>query len=464
MQTSAPAPVPTSTIRGEVRALVRLSAPVVVAQLASMSLWVVDLLMLGRLSVEALDAASLGRAWMMGILMFGMGLVFGIDPITSQAHGSGNRRVLGLALQRGLALALLASVPTALAWLATGAVLKGLGQSAELAESANLYALVQIPGIPFFLLFTALRQWLQGRELMAPAMWVGFLANGINALANWMFIFGGLGAPALGLAGAGIATAITEVFMLVALVAWVRWGKLYRGAWTGWSRDGWSLRGLRRVFRLGMPVAIQISLEFWAFALATFLSGLLGVTALAAHTVVINIASLTFMVPLGIAIASVTRVGNLIGAGRGRDARLSSWVAFGLGGGVMAVSAVILILGRFGLPALYTADAAVIALAASILPICAAFQVFDGVQVVGGGVLRGMGRTRPAAVFNAVAFYGLAMPLGGWLAFRADAGLAGLWWGMALGLAAVSIALVVWIYYRGPETVASLVEPSGEDG
>jgi MATE family multidrug resistance protein len=163
------------------------------------------------------------------------------------------------------------------------------------------------------------------------------------------------------------------------------------------------------------------------------------------------------MMPLGVGLAASTRVGNLLGAGRPAEAQRAAWVAIALGAAVMSVSAAIFVLGRGWLPRIYTPEADVIALGAAILPIAAAFQVFDGVQVVGCGVLRGMGRTRPAAVFNLIGYWLLGLPLGGWLGLRAGWGLGGIWWGLAIGLAAVAILLVLWVRWRGPARAALAV-------
>jgi MATE family multidrug resistance protein len=204
---------------------------------------------------------------------------------------------------------------------------------------------------------------------------------------------------------------------------------------------------------IGLPVAFQMGLEIWAFSGAALLAGLLGAVPLAAHTVALNMAALAFMVPLGISQGTVTRVGNLIGAGRMHDAQRASWVALGMGGGVMCVSATAFVTLRELLPRVYTQDAAVIALCASILPIAAAFQIFDGVQVVGCGVLRGMGRTRPAAIFNLISYWLIGIPLGAWLGLRAGFGLSGIWWGLCLGLAVVATLLVIWLRLRGPASL-----------
>ena len=206
----------------------------------------------------------------------------------------------------------------------------------------------------------------------------------------------------------------------------------------------------------------------WPFSLGSncgrfrsprFGRGWLGDIPLASHTVAVTLASVTFMVPLGVSIAAVTRVGNLIGRGESSAAATSGWVALGLGAGIMSLSAVGFWLGRHQLPRLFTEDPEVIMAAALILPVAATFQIFDGIQVVGGGILRGMGQTKPAAAFNLLGFYGLALPLAYWLAFPRGLGLLGIWWGLCLGLATVAICLVFWIRAFGPSRAVRLVGP-----
>jgi len=450
-----------SLVRREFMAISRLAIPVVVSHLATMMLWVVDLMMVGAVGVHELDSVALGRLWIMATLVFSMGVVMGVDPLVTQAHGAKNERLLGLTLQRGMAVAVLMSVPTAVLWLFTGRFLLLTGQEAALCAQAQTYTLVQIPSIPFFLVFVVLRQYLIGRGKTAPPMWVAFLANGVNILANWALIFGNLGFPKLGVVGAGIATTVTQIFMATALGGWIFFAHLERGAWAGWTKNALDVRGLIQILRYGLPVGVQIGLEYWAFMWANLLAGWLGAAALASHTIVINLASISFMVPLGISFGVVTRVGNLIGEGDPRRAQRAAWVGFVLGGAVMTVSAAAFVFGRWWLPSLYTRDAAVIASCAALLPIAAAFQLFDGVQVVGGGILRGMGRTRPAAVFNLVGYYVLALPLAWWLAFPAGYGLPGMWWGLAAGLAVIAVALVTWVWLRGPGRVDARVVQVG---
>jgi MATE family multidrug resistance protein len=423
-----------------------------------MLMGVVDTMMVGRVSVDALAAAAVANAVIWGVLLFGQGLIQGIDPIVAQAHGGGQSDRAALALQRGSLLALLVSIPLGAVWLFTEDILILLGQSPELARLAHRYTVIQIASLPCYLGFIALRHYLQGREIVRPAMWVTLVANVFNAVANYALIFGNLGMPELGLFGAGIATSLTRAVMLLLLVAVVILFRLHAGAWRPWGRASFSPSGLLHILRIGTPIAIQMAFEVWAFSAATLVAGSLGAIPVSAHTIALNLAALTFMVPLGVSQAAATRVGNLLGAGRASEAQHAAWVAIGLGAGFMSFSAVAFILLRNQLPLLYTPDPAVVAMCAGLLPIAGGFQLFDGLQAVGGGVLRGMGDTRPAALFNLLGHWLIGLPVGAWLALRSDWGLQGLWLGLGLGLAVVATALMLWVYYRGPaRTTASFV-------
>ena len=442
--------VKVGTRRDEVRRLLELGVPAALTQLGWMMLGVVDTLMVGQLGVYELDAAALGNIWTFGTLVFGMGVLLGMDPIVAQAHGSGDHDRIARTLHHGLVLAVALGIPIAVAWLFTGDVMVALGQDARLSSGAQDYVGVQIGSVIPFLLFHALRQYLQGRGIVAPALWAVLLGNLFNVLANWALVFGHLGFPAMGLYGAGLATAATRVFLLVGLALYV-WGfRLHRGAWRRPDRDAFHRQSLGAILRHGVPVGIQYGLEGWAFQIATLLAGRLSQTALAAHVIALNLASAAFMLPLGLSIGASTRVGNLVGAGHYAAAQRASVLSMAMGAGVMGISALLFLLLRDVLPRMFTPDPAAIATAASILPIAAAFALFDGTQAVGAGVLRGLGRTTPAMIFNVVAFYVLGLPAAAGLAFGLDLGVRGLWWGLALGLATVATALVVYIVRRGP--------------
>ena len=343
------------------------------------------------------------------------------------------------------------------------ALLLAVGQDPSLARDAQVFARVQIPSIPFFLAYSALRQYLQCRGIVRPAMWVIVVANVFNALLAWALIFGHLGFPALGLWGAGLATSLTRGFCFFGLAWLMRLSGAARGAWPRPSRAIFDAAAFRRILGLGFPVAIHFSLEIWAFSGAALLAGWLGAVPLAAHTIALNLASLSFMLPLGISQGAVTRVGNLLGARRPHDAR-----ARRLGGdrlrrrGDDGCAARGFLFCAHALPQLYTdGRSTVIAVAASILPIAAAFQIFDGTQVVCCGVLRGMGRTRPAAWFNLLGYWVLGpaarrlarLPRGLGPA-RASGG------DSASGSSWSRTSLVLFVRARGPARLA-LAQPVG---
>ncbi len=436
-------------LREEARRLARLALPVALSQLAIMSMGFVDLVMVGRVSVEAFAAVSIANPWQYGTLLFASGFLMALDPVVSQAHGARDGERAGRALQQGLVLALALTPFVIFAWTQTEEVLRALGQDPVLAREAERFLVVQIPSVPFFLAYSALRQYLVAREIVRPVLWVVLVANLVNALGNWVLVFGHWGAPPLGLVGSGLATSLTRIATFAVGVALVLAFRLHEGAWVPWSRQSFAPARLWALLTIGAPIALQVSLEMWAFGSSNLIAGRLGAAAVAAHGMVMNLASITFMVALGIAQATAVRVGNLIGAGRLDESQRAAWLGIGMGASFMTLSAVGFVLAREALPRLYTTEAAVIAAAAAILPIAGAFQIFDGTQSVASGVLRAMGRTGPAAAFNLVGYWGLALPLGGWLALRGGAGLPGLWWGLCAGLVVVATGLVLWIWRGG---------------
>ena len=450
--------------RREFRALLGLAAPIVLANLGTMLLHVVDLIMVGRISTADLAAASLGGFWISATILAAMGVVMGIDPIVSQAHGAKDGDRAGIALQQGILVGLATSVLVALAWAFTEDCLLFLRQDPELAARAHDYMIVQIPSIPCFTTYVALRQYLQCREIIFPSVVVTLGANVFNWIFNEVLIFGFGSFEGYGLEGAGIATGLSRGVMFGGLALYTWRAGLHHGAWPGWTKRAFEWHGLSEVIRHGMAVGSHIGLEVWAFSASTAMAGILAKNAgtpdtLAAHQTVMSLASVTFMMPMGIGSGVVTRVGNLIGAARHEDAQRAAWVAFLMGGGVMCVSALLLFSFRWALPRAYSLEGEALRLAAWILPIAATFQIFDGLQVVGSGILRGMGRTTVSAIINLIGYWLLALPLAWWMAFHTELALSGIWWGLCIGLALVATMLLNWVRIAGPATLAPTPRP-----
>jgi MATE family multidrug resistance protein len=434
-----------TALRVELRSIARLSGPVVLSQLGMMTMGAVETLLVGHLGATELAASALGNVWEWTWLCLGLGLVMGIDPLISQAHGRGDGPGTALALQRGLVLAVLASIPICVCLTLTRPGLLFLGQDPAVAELAGRYNLYKLPTVPCYLIYSALRQYLQGRTLMLPVTVVMWSGNAVHILLSPLLVFGGLGLPALGLVGAAIAESLTFALLVIGLSLAIWVFGLHRGAWRSWRRDSFAWYGLVQTARLGVPIGMQIAFEAWAFSIATIMAGWLGRDAVGSHQIVLNLAALAFMVPLGVAQGAATRVGNLVGAGDADGMQTAVTAALLLGAAVMVPPALVFTIFCHQLPMLYSSDPQVVGLAAKILPIAAAFQLCDGTQVVAGGVLRGMGRPDAGAVLSLLGYYAVALPLAYMTSFVWGYGLVGIWSALALGLTIVALALMLLV-------------------
>jgi multidrug resistance protein, MATE family len=443
------------TLRGEARALATLAVPVVVVQVGMMAMGVVDTMMIGRVSATALAAVALGHLYFFIIASFGMGTLMALDPIVSQAMGAGDELAVRRGMQRGLVLAVCLTIPMTIVLLSAEPVLSVLRQPPGVVPIAAGYVHASILGMLPFLVFTVLRQSLQAMKRMAPIVWTIIGANLANVLLNWMLVYGRLGAPELGAVGTGWASSLSRVLMAAVLAA-LSWRSL-RAYLLPPRRDALALAPLVRMLRIGTPIGAQFMLEGGAFTVVALLMGVLGPIEVAAHHVALNMAALTFMVPLGIGAAATVLVGHAVGRGDVEDARGASKAAIVLGVGFMASMAVIMLSAPMLLARAYTNDAAVLALAAVLIPIAGVFQVFDGLQVVSIGLLRGLGDTRTPLIVNVLGFWLLGMPVSLWLAFRLNYGPRGLWWGLVVGLAVVALALLWRVRIRLREEVRRLV-------
>lgn len=432
------AAAPTRSLLHEVGRLVELAWPVVLAQVGAMLMGVVDVLMVGQLGETALAGVTLGNTWAFSVLVVIMGASIGLDPLLTQAFGARKPEEAGAAFVRGGLLMLLLSVPVIGLHFLAGPVLLALGEPAEATAVAHDYTVVRALAVVPVGAMMLLRQLLQGTGKMWPGLVAAIIANVVNVLVNGMLLYGWLGVPPIGPVGTAWATVLSMLTMVVVLLA------------TGWDvirsvrprlaslRD---LPALGDLAWISMPVAIQVGLEGWGFGISTVLVGFAGETALAAHAVAITLASLAFMGPLGMSTAAATRVGNLLGGGR--DWGRAAWTSIGLGALLMVGWGLLFWTAPRWLAEAFVNGPDAVALAAVLLPVAGGFALFDGVQVVAFGVLRGAGDTRVPAVANIVGYYVIGLPLGAWLAFGAGLGAWGLWLGLAIALACVAGLLML---------------------
>lgn len=426
-----------SPYTAELGALVALAGPVVLGQVAFVALNLVAVGVAGRVSGDALAAVSVGNIWSFGVLIFGLGSAIGLDPLFSQAVGAGDTGAQHRALGRALLGVGALSLPLALLHLAAGPALRLLRQPEAVVPMAQAYCEALAWGVPAVMFFFILRSYLHGLGLTRPVAVAAVAANAVNAVVAVGLGLGALGLPALGPEGCGWALTLARVSMPVTLLVvcpearaglWAALGHLDPGpAW--------------RTLKLVLPVGVQTATEVEAFNLVGLMMGWVSPAALAANGLMLGFSSLCFMVPLGLGVAAATRVGNRVGAGQPWG--LSAGLAVGLAAAVMAVSAVLLLAVGEPLLGWWTQDPAVLEVAWLLLPMVAAFQVFDGVQAACFGVLRGAGDLRVPSLANVVGYWLVGLPLGAWLGFGLGWGVQGVWAGLVLALVLVAGLLLV---------------------
>jgi len=435
--------------------MLRLALPVAAVQLGIMAMGVTDTIMVGHLSPAALAAVALGNLYFFIAGIFGQGTLMALDPVIAQAVGARDEEAISRALQRGLVVALALTVFTCATFVPVEWVFRLLRQPPEVIPDAASYVRIAIPGVFPFYAFIVFRQSLQAMHRVAPVLWTVLLANLLNAGLNWVFIYGNLGSPALGVAGSSIATSVSRWAMALAVLSIS--GRQVWHHLTPWRPETLAIEPLRRMLRLGLPIGVQYLLEYGAFAAAALLMGVLGTTQMAAHQIAINLASFTFMVPLGVSTATAVLVGHAIGAGDEDQARRSAVAGIFIGASFMCASALAFHFFPTVLARSYTGNADVIFLAAMLIPIAGVFQVFDGIQAVAAGVLRGIGDTHAPAIINVVGFWLIGLPVSWVLAFRLGGGAIGLWWGIVVGLAAVALILLGRVRVRLGRTMHRVI-------
>lgn len=421
----------------EALAITRLAFPVVIGQLGFVLMSVVDVLVVGHLSEDALAAVALGHSWSFATTILAMGASQGLDPLFAQAVGANDLPSSGRALRQGMWVVGAIGAIVGILHLVAAPGLTLLDQPADLVPVAGRYCQILAFGLPAVLIGNVGRQFLQAHGRMTEGAVAMVVGNLVNLPLNVVLVYGFAGIPALGVTGSAWATVIARVVM-GGIVLWFGRDQLV-AAWRAGTGAG--LASALTVARTCVAVALQMALEVWAFTGTTFLVGAFGKTAVAAHMVALNLTGVSFMVPLGISMAAATRVGNHLGAGRRWGT--TAVVAVAVGATCMSLSALLYASFPGLLVGIYTNQPEVIALAVTMLPIAAVFQLFDGTQVVAFGVLRGAGDTRVPMLANLVGYYVIGLPLGWYLAHFAGYGPRGLWFGLVAGLATVASLLLV---------------------
>jgi MATE family multidrug resistance protein len=452
-----------AAFRQEIRPMLRLAAPLAMAELGWMLMGFVDALMAGRLGAAAIGAGSLGNMLFYPIVICGTGMLLGMDTLVAQAFGATDDAACRRTLVQGLWIAV-ALAPVVVVLLAlTIPLVRALGTNPRVMELLGPYLHALLWGVPPLLCFAAFRRYLQAMNIVKPITFAVISANLLNFAGNWLFMYGNWGAPRLGLEGSGYSTSISRVYIaLVLLVAVLRHQRVQSEPRPSGSdrpianaaqfsyRPHFPL--IRRLLALGFPSAMQIFVEGAVFGVVTVMAARFDEISLAAHSIAVNVISTTFMVPLGISSAAAVRVGQAVGRKSARDAAVSGWTALLLGAGFMGAAGLALAIVPRWIARLYTPEAAVIGASAALLRIAALFQIFDGLQVVATGALRGLGDTRTPALAHFTGYWLIGMPVAYFLCFPYGWGVTGIWAGLTSAL--ILIGLILLLAWRREIKVA----------
>jgi MATE family multidrug resistance protein len=433
----------------------RLALPLVLAELGWMSMTIVDTMMVGRLpnSATAMGAVSLGSNLFTAIALFGGGLLMGLDTLVSQAFGAGRRedchRSLVNSVYLSIALTPLLAIPV---WILP-ALLRAMHVDAGVLALAIPYTKALLAGLFPLLLYFAVRRCIQAMNMAKPVAFALVTANIVNALGNWILIYGKFGMPAMGAIGSGWSTSISRAYMALVLVG-------YRTELLKTPIEP-DFRRLRRLIALGFPAAMQFTFESGVFALATALVARLGAVPLAAHQIALNTVAFTYMVPLGIASAAAVRVGQAMGRKDPQGAGDAGGTAIFLGATFMTCMSIVLLVIPRWIARAYTPDETIIHSTIVLLAAGAAFQLFDGIQTVATGALRGLGDTRTPMFCHFTAYWVVGLPLGAWLCFHRGWGAFGLWAGLSLALILIGIVLLA-VWQRNVRQLGTLISKEME--
>ncbi|WP_246661026.1 MATE family efflux transporter [Tardiphaga sp. vice154] len=433
----------------ELRAMLALGWPLVLTNIAQIALTTTDVIVLGRVSAEALAAGALGVNLYLAILIFAIGLITATSPMMAEAIGRRLHvvREIRRTFRQGLWSAVMITVPAWIVLWHTEAIMLAFGQEAQAAADAQTFMHMLQWGFLPTLGFIALRSFVAALQQPKWALVVTGITILFNIAANWVLVFGHLGLPEMGLRGSGLATTLSNLFLFVSFALVAIYHRKFRRyhLFGRWWRADWPR--FAKLWRLGVPIGATMAFEITVFNAAVFLMGQFGTAALAAHTIVIQIASVSFMVPMGLSQAATVRVGQAYGAGDRDAITRAGWTAFALGVGFMALMSALMLLAPLALIGAFidvgdAANAAVVELAISFLFFAAVFQIADGAQGVAAGMLRGLQDTRMPMIFALVGYWGFGMPLSLLLAFTLGFGGRGIWIGLAAGLLAVAIVMV----------------------
>lgn len=428
------------TFKEHIRASTLLALPVMLSQVGHMLVSVSDSVMVGRIGSIPLAGISLANSIYSVILLFGIGVSYGLTPLVAAADGEGDDQMISSTLKNGMLLNLVIGLLMSAICALMVSILPYMGQSPEVVEQASKYLQVMSYSLLPLMVFQTLRQVIEGMSLTKEVMKISLSGNVVNVLLNYALIYGHLGFDAMGIVGAGVATVISRVLMAIALYVYYKRSQKFAGIHRKMVTSVFEFSLVKRILSVGLPTGLQYIMELGAFGASAIMIGWIGALPLAAHQIALNIAAITYMASTGFAAAGTIRVGNHMGTKDYKGLKLAGIATLSVTAIMMLISAVIFLLFRNQLPLIYVSEVDVVQLAGTLLIVAAFFQLSDGIQAVGLGVLRGLEDVKVPTAVTVFSYWGVAIPVGYILGIRLETGAIGVWIGLLVGLTIGAIA------------------------
>lgn len=436
----------------QAKKLIILALPVLAAQVAQTTMGFIDTVMAGKVSATDMAAVAIGTSIWLPTILFFAGILMALTPMVAHLHGASEEHKIKPLIQQGIYLAIVSGIACMLLFTQASWVLAQMDLDPQLFELSRDYLNAILWGAPPFLLFQVLRNFTEGLSWTLPSMIIGFIGLAINVPANYVFIYGHLGMPAMGGAGCGVATALVFWGMFFSMAIYVAWSKRFKAyeLFKGWCQV--NVEKQKQVCKLGLPIALALFFEVTLFAIVAVAIAPLGPITVAGHQVAANFSGMVFMLPLALGIALTIRVGYYLGRNEPKTAAMVARLGIQLGLLVAAITATITVLAREPIAELYTNDAAVISLATQLMFLCAIYQLSDSVQVVSAAALRGYKDTQVLIWIGLIAYWGIGLSTGLILGLTdwvvAPMGASGFWIGFIAGLTSAAIMLKLRLRWR----------------
>jgi MATE family multidrug resistance protein len=426
---------------------ISLAYPVMLSQVGHILVVVADSMMVGHLGAVPLAAVSLASSVVSVVMLFGLGISYGMTPLVAVADGANDKRASSGILKHGLILNIVVGVVLVGMCFVAGLSFQYLDQDADVLMMAMPYFYVMSFSLLPLMIFQTFRQFTEGLSMTRQAMYISVSSNIINVLFNYVLIYGKFGFPQLGVVGAGWSTLISRVLMAVAIAIFVLKYRKLKKYLAVFSEISIEFKTIKNILKIGVPSGLQYVFEIGAFTMAAIMTGWMGAEALAAHQIALNLSAISYMTATGIAAAASIRIGNQLGRQDYLTLRQAGMTCFVMAAVLMVFFGLVFIVGKDYLPTWYINDSSVIAVAATLLVVAAIFQVSDGVQAVGLGVLRGLSDVKVPTVVTIIAYWFVAIPVGYLLGVYLSWGAVGIWIGLCVGLTVAAVAHL-WRFHK----------------